>query len=188
MAIDHGDREDELDLLLECVQGLTCDGADGEHGAEPGRYRRRPADGAGRRDAPARGTDELHRKLVTGEVGVLRAQRLDAGPDRGLARADDLGEATQQRLHLDGQTVQLHRDERNRALSGSSHPSRLIRTRRFSNGFPSFWSRSFRANVRSCGCGRRPQAHCIWFTPPASRPNGALTACLPATALWGKPL
>src|SRR5207247_2427009 len=105
VAVDHGDREHELDLLLERVEGLAGDGADGEHGAEPRRDRGGATDRTGGRDPPARGTDELHRKLVTCEVGVLLAQRLDAGPDRGFARGHDLGEAPQQRLHLDGQAV-----------------------------------------------------------------------------------
>ncbi len=113
MAVDHGDREHELDLLLQRVEGLARDRADGEHRADPRRYRCGAADRTGSRDPPASGTDELHRKLVTGEVGVLRAQRLDAVLDGGLARRHDLGEAPEQRLHLDGQAVEVHRHERN---------------------------------------------------------------------------
>ena len=82
--------EHELDLLLERVEGLARDGADGEHGAEPGAIAAAPL------MAPVAATRRrvermsVQRKLVIGEVGMPRPQLMDVRLDGRLASADHL--------------------------------------------------------------------------------------------------
>src|SRR5207245_358937 len=108
VAEDHRDAEHELDLLLERVQGLARDRADGEHGPESGGDRRRATQCAGRGHASPRGTDELARKLITRIERVSRTQPSDLGSDRGFAALYCLVEGFEDETKLRRELVEVH--------------------------------------------------------------------------------
>ena len=95
MSEDHRDPQHELDLLLERIEGLARDGADGEHGAETWRDRNGSAQRAGCRDTAARGTDERESQLMIGVVGMARPQLLDLRSNGWLATLHCVGESAE---------------------------------------------------------------------------------------------
>jgi len=109
VAEDHRDAEHELDLLLEREQGLTRDGSDGEHRAQPGRDRDSPADRAGRGDAPPCGTDELMGQLVIRVQRMVCTEPVDLGADPGLTGFQGVVQRPQDGAQLRREVVQGHR-------------------------------------------------------------------------------
>ena len=112
MAVDDRDPQDQLDLLLEGVEGLARDGAHRQHCSETGRDRGGSTQRSCCRNSAPCGTDELLGKLVIGEVRVPGANHLDMSPDRRLAGADRLRQAPQHELDLGRQPIEVHADRR----------------------------------------------------------------------------
>ena len=108
VAEDHRDSEHELDLLLERIEGLARDRAYGEHGSKAWRDGSGSAQRAGRRDAAARGTDELPRQLITGVERVSGAQASDLGPDRRLAVLHRMVERFEDETELRRELLEVH--------------------------------------------------------------------------------
>ena len=117
VAVDHRDREHELDLLLECVYGLACHGAERQRGAQPWSNRYGAAQRSGGGHPASRGTDELQRKLIIGVVRMRGADLLHLGPDRRLASVHGPGQPTHHGAHLRRQPVEVHPKPKLRARS-----------------------------------------------------------------------
>ncbi len=108
MAEDCRDPQHELELLLQRVEGLARNRADGEHRAHRRHHRRGAADRAGRSDPPPCGTNELLGHLMIGEERVGDSQRVDVRPDGRLTTPHGVFERAEDGAELRRELVEVH--------------------------------------------------------------------------------
>ena len=120
VAEDHRDPEDELDLLLEGVEGLARDGPDRQRGAQGGHDRRRSTQRPGRSDAAPRGTNQRPRNFMVRVERVGRSQVVDPGADRGFAAFHRTVECAKKGAYLGRKLFEVHGGEAYMSVLGAN--------------------------------------------------------------------
>ena len=120
VAEDDRDPQDELDLLLQGVEGLARHSSDRQRGAQGGHDRRRAADRARRRDAAAGGTNQPLGELMVGVARVGSPQVFDPAPDRRLAAFHRVIEDAKESADLRRELLQVHGGEAYMTGSGAT--------------------------------------------------------------------
>src|SRR5439155_6204748 len=120
VAEDDCDPQDELDLLLQGVEGLARHRADRQRGAQGRHDRRGATDRARRRNPAARGTNQPQRELMVGVARVGSSQVFDPAPDRRLAAFNRVIESAKESANLRREPLQVHGGEAYLTVSGAT--------------------------------------------------------------------